>query len=207
VRQRLLLIGLILVLAIPLVLLLQDFTREVLLNEVLLFVWSLRVIIGSLPQLPIWLLFVILVFFIAVATLLGPRKPEPEPPRIREPCSGQVSFLATRLRRVAKGEYFRWDLARYVSGLVLDVVAYRERTTAARLRHRLRAGDLDVPPAIEDYLRTGQSPIYTLSANLASRVRRLFSPEARAPSIERDVEQAILFMEEQLEAHHDYRDR
>ena len=133
-RQRLLLVGLILLLAIPLVLLLQDFTREILLAEVLLFVWTLRVIIGSLPQLPIWLLFVILVLFIAVATLLGPRKPEPEAPRTGEPCLGQVGFLATRLRRVAKGEYFRWDLARYVSGLVLDVLAYRRRTTVPRLR-------------------------------------------------------------------------
>jgi hypothetical protein len=207
VRQRLLLIGLILLLAVPLVLLLQDFTREVLLAEVLFFIWTLRVILGSLPQLPIWLLFVILVFFIAAATLLGPRKPEPEAPRIGEPCPGQVGFLATRLRRVAKGEYFRWDLARYVSGLVLDVLAYRQRTTVARLRHRLRAGDLDVPPDIEAYLRTGQSPIYTLSASLASRVKRLFLPETWTPSIERDIEQAIHFMEDQLEAHHDYRDR
>jgi hypothetical protein len=207
VRQRLLLIGLVLLLAIPLVLLLRDFTRDVLLAEVLFFVWTLRVILGSLPQLPIWLLFVILVFFIAAATLLGPRKPEPETPRIGEPCLGQVGFLATRLRRVAKGEYFRWDLARYVSGLVLDVLAYRQRTTVARLRHRLRAGDLDVPPDIEAYLRTGQSPIYTLSASLASRVKRLFSPETWTPSIERDIELAIHFMEDQLEAHHDYRDR
>ena len=205
-RQRLLLIGLILLLAIPLVLLLRDFTRDVLLAEVLLFVWSLRVILGSLPQLPIWLLFVILVFFIAAVTLLGPRKPEPEAPQIGGPCPGQVGFLATRLRRVAKGEYFRWDLARYVSGLVLDVLAYRQRTTAARLRHRLRVGDLDVPPDIEAYLRAGQSPIYTLSANLASRVKRLFSPETWAPSIERDIEKAIHYMEDQLEAHHDYRD-
>jgi hypothetical protein len=207
VRQRLLLIGLILLLAIPLVLLLRDFTRDVLLAEVLFFVWTLRIIIGSLPQLPIWLLFVILVFFIAAATLIGPRKPEPSTHQTWEPCQGQVGFLATRLRRVAKGEYFRWDLARYVSGLVLDVLAYRQRTTAARLRHRLRAGDLDVPPDIEAYLRTGQSPIYTLSANLASRVKRLFSPETWTPSIERDIEKAIHFMEDQLEAHHDYRDR
>ena len=206
-RQRLLLIGLILLLAIPLVLLLRDFTRDVLLAEVLFFVWSLRIIIGSLPQLPIWLLFVILVFFIAAVTLIGPHKPEPETLRTGEPFPGQVGFLATRLRRVAKGEYFRWDLARYVSGLVLDVLAYRQRTTASRLRHRLRAGDLDVPPDIEAYLRTGQSPIYTLSANLASRVKRLFSPVTWTPSIEGDVERAIHFMEDQLEAHHDYRDR
>jgi hypothetical protein len=91
VRQRLLLIGLVLLLAIPLVLLLRDFTRDVLLAEVLFFVWTLRVILGSLPQLPIWLLFVILVFFIAAATLLGPRKPEPETPRIGEPCLGSTS--------------------------------------------------------------------------------------------------------------------
>jgi hypothetical protein len=207
VRQRLLLIGLTLLLAIPLVLLLRDFTRDVLLAEVMLFVWSLRVILGSLPQLPIWLLFVILVFFISAVTLLGPRKPEPEPPQIAGPCPGQVGFLATRLRRVAKGEYFRWDLARYVSGLVLDVLAYRQRTSAVRLRQRLRVGDLDVPPDIEAYLRVGQSPIYTLSANLASRVKRLFSPETWAPSIERDIEKAIHYMEDQLEAHDDYRDR
>ncbi len=206
-RQRLLLVGFILLLAIPLVLLLQDFTRDVLLAEVLLFIWSLRVIIGSLPQLPIWLLFVILVFFIAVATLLGPRKPEPEPQGTGEPCPGQVGFLATRLRRVARGEYFRWDLARYVSGLILDVLAHRQRTTVARLRHRLRAGDLDVPSAIEAYLRTGQSPIYTLSASLASRLRRLFSSATWTPSLERDIDKAISFMEDQLEARHDYRDQ
>lgn len=205
-RQRLLLIGLILLLAIPLVLLLRDFTREVLLSEVLLFVWSVRVIVGSLPQFPIWLLFVALVFFIAVATLLGPRRSEPEMPRPGEPCPGQVGFLATRLRRVASGEYFRWDLARYVSGLVLDVLAYRQRTTVARLRHRLRAGDLDVPPDIDAYLRAGQSPIYTLSASLTSRVRRLFSPVTWTPSIERDIEKATTFMEDQLEARHDYRE-
>lgn len=206
-RQRLLLIGLVLLLAIPIVLLLRDFTRDVLLVEILVFVWTMRIILGSLPQLPLWLLFVILILLIALVSLLGQRRPEPEAPPALERGPGQIRFLARRIRRVRKGEYFRWDLARYVSGLVLDVLAYRERTTAAQLRSRLRTEGVDAPPDIHSYLRSGQSPIHTLSASLASRLKHLFSAGTRTPSHDQDIEQAVQFMEDQLEAQHDHRHR
>jgi hypothetical protein len=206
-KQRLLLIGVVLLLAIPLVLLLRDFTREILLVEVLVFVWTMRIIFGSLPQLPLWLLFILLILFIAVVSMLGQRKPGPEPPRAEVRGPGQIHFLARRIRRVGKGEYFQWDLARYVSGLVLDVLAYRQRTSASQLRSRLRTEGVDAPPGIQTYLRAGQSPIYTLSANVASRLKHLFSPGTRNPPHDQDIEQAVQFMEDQLEAQHDHRDR
>ena len=206
-RRRLLLVGLVLLLALPLVLLLRDFTREVLLAEVLVFVWTMRIVLGSLPQLPLWLLFILLVLFLSLLSLLGQRKPAPEAPQPEVRGPGQIRFLGSRIRRAGKGEYFRWDLARYVSGLVLDVLAYRQRTTASQLRACLRTEGVDAPPDIQKYLREGHSPIYTLSANLSSRFRHLFSPGSRNPPHDQDIDQAVQFMEDQLEAQHDHRDR
>ena len=205
--RRLWLIGLVLLLAIPLVLILRDFTQDVLLIELLRVVWAVHLLLASLPQLPLWLFFVLIVLLIAVRSLIRGRRPQPEAPEADAEFQGRVSDLARQLYRVAEGEYFRWTFSRYLGTLAVDVLAHQQRITPEEITQRLRTERLHAPPEIEAYLRHGLVPMPTLSVSPLARLRQLLSPGAQAALLDRDVETVIRFLEDQLEVQHGHRNR
>jgi hypothetical protein len=202
-KRRWLLIGLVLLVTVLLLPVFRDFARDVLLPELWSVVLVVRIVFASLPQLPMWLLFVVLILFIAAASLLGPPGDIPErfdSPRDR---AGQVAVLAERIRRVGDGEYYRWDLARQLSTLILDVMAHDRRTSRTDLQRRLRTEQLGIPPEVMEYLRSGQAPIYTLSMLPFKRLRRILSAGARSDPLDPDVEHVVEYIEGLVEVEHD----
>lgn len=197
--RRLWLIGLVLLLAIPLVLLLREFTQDVLLIELLRVVWAARILLASLPQLPLWLFFVLIALLVAVRSLLRGGRPQPVAPEAEAEYQGRIFDLARRLRRIEEGDYFRWHFSRYLGTLTIDVLAHQQRITPEEIRQRLRTERLDAPPEIQAYLRQGLIPIHTLSVNPLSKLRRLLSPGVQAAPLDEDVETVIRFLEDQLE--------
>ena len=85
------------------------------------------------------------------------------------------------------------------------MLAYTEQTSVAQLKKRLEKDSLDAPPGVESYIRSGQAPIYSLSASLAGRFGRFLSSGPGLAAAEQDVERIVEFMEEQLEAVDDSR--
>lgn len=202
-KKRWWILGFVVLLAIPLVWLLKDWVREVVLAEILTTAWIVGLRISTLPQAPIWILFVLIVIYLALRTLFPrtPLPPEPLPPL--PPHVGELRSLAKRIERSAEGDYFRWDLARHVGGVMIDSLAYRRRTSRAEIRQQLRAGQLDVPPVIHRFLLVGMAPIYTLSSGLVTRFRHLFAAEAAVPTLDQDMEQIVQYLEDLLEVSHD----
>jgi hypothetical protein len=180
-----------------------DFARHVLLPELWSVVQVVRIVFASLPQLPMWLLYIVLILFLAAASLLGPPDESSERGVSLPERPGQVVVLAERLRRVREGKYYRWDLARELSTLILDVLAHDQRTSRAELQRLLRTEQLDVPPAIMDYLRSGQAPIYTLSMLPFAKLRRLLSAGTWNESLDPEVEQVVEYIEGLVEVQHD----
>ncbi|MFC2023251.1 hypothetical protein ACFLT5_00770 [Chloroflexota bacterium] len=205
-NKRWLLAGLVLLVTLLLLPLFRDFVRHVLLPEMWSTVIVVRVILASLPQLPMWLLFVVLILFLAAVSFLGPptRRSMEHIPVPGRP--GQVAVLSGRIRRVAEGEYYRWDLARHLSTLVLDVMAHDRRTTRADLQQRLRSDQFDVPPEVLDYLRSGQAPIYTLSMLPFAKLRRILTAGAWSEPVDQDLEHVLHYMEGLVEVQHDIGD-
>lgn len=199
-RKRLLAVVVVLLLTIPVALLLRNFTREVLLVEISRLAWAIGILIGSLPQTPIWGVLLAILLLIALRSL-GRRRARPGPGKAGgEPGPrGSVQVLTRWIQRSAQGEYFRWSLGQYLAKLTWDVMAQREHTTSGRLKERLRAGRLDVPPVIEQYMRTAQgrqlSAPTGLFAKLRARWQGIASPNTFDPALESVVE----FLEDQIQ--------
>jgi hypothetical protein len=111
---------------------------------------------------------------------------------------GQVLVLTRRIQKASKGDYFRWSLARYLGDLVCEVMAQRERATPEQLKRRLRAGRLDLPPGVRDYLEFGRVPLFATSAGLLSRLRARLGTGAQPPAFDPTLERVVEFLEEQL---------
>jgi hypothetical protein len=206
-RKRLLLLGLVLLLAAPLVLVLRDFAREAIVVPLLYVLWLGRLLFRSIPQPLLWSLFLTLVLFVAVRSLGrrggsagGMREAEEEYP-------GRVWVWARRIQLAARGDYSRWRLAHYLRKLILDVLAHRERLTPEQLKRRLGTGEVDAPPAVQAYLRAGLMLMPSGPIGLFSRLRQQLRSRARTSPLDADLESAVQFLENQLEVPHDRRNR
>jgi hypothetical protein len=196
-KTRLLLIGAILLLAIPLAYLLQDVTRQVFLVQILRITWTIRLLFESLPQTITWSILVAVALLIAVRSLMARPIPEQQPDRATEQL-GQVSTLTKRVQRSWELEYSRRSLARDMRALALEVLAYQHRTTAQQIRQDLRTGRLEMPPEIQAYLNMERWPIRMRPTNFLLRLRRRLSPRARAPQMDPELERIVQFLESQL---------
>jgi hypothetical protein len=198
-KRRLWLAGLILLLAVPLVLVVQEFVRDVLLVEVLRTLWIARILFESLPQLIVWGFLLLIVLLIAVKRLLLGMRFVQEAPGAEAASQGQVQHLTKRIRRASESAYSAWSLSRILGKLIVEVLAYRQAASSDLIKQRMRTRTLDVPAEIQSYLQGGLGSGFLDAIDLFSRLRqRLFaSPEAfRRPS---SLERIVQFLEEQLE--------
>jgi hypothetical protein len=197
--KRLLPILLVALLAIPLALALRDFARDVFVVELLRVLWAGRILFESLPQWPMWALFLVVLATIAAASLGRVTKPvqkkaEPEPVH-----QGQVQVLARWIRRTSQGSYFRWRLALYLGKLSWDVMAHQAHTTPQELKQRQRAGRLDLPPVVEQYLQSAQAIDSVAPDSLLSRLRARLGRGASSTAYDPALVSVIQFLEAELE--------
>jgi hypothetical protein len=197
-RKRWMLIAIILLLSIPLALLLRDFARDVFLRELWQVLWGTRILFDSLPQSPLWGLLLLILLAIAARSLsAGKKTPERQTGQVVK-TQGQVQLLAKWIERASKGGYFRQSLAQYLAGLAWDVMAYRERTTVAKLKERSSAGRMALPPVIEAYLGAAHPSGSSTWGDLLSRLRERLGPGDPASSLDPALEKAVEFLEDQV---------
>jgi hypothetical protein len=207
VRRRLLLLGLILLLAAPLVLVLRDFAREAIVVPFLYVLWLGRLLFRSIPQPLLWSLFLALALSVAARSLGRRERPARGTREAEAESPGRVRVWARRIQLAARGDYSRWRLAHYLRKLILDVLTHRERLTPEQLRRRLGTGEVVVPPAVQAYLRAGLMPMPSGPMGLLSRLRQRLRSRARTSPLDADLESAVQFLENQLEVSHDRRNR
>jgi len=206
-RRALLLLLIVALLALPLALALRDLSR-MLLTELLRFVWLVRQQLESIPQSTVWGLLLVITVMAGIGSLFGwSRAPLGQDANWAH-VSGQVRELSRWIRHAAEGPYSRWTLNRYVSNLLWEVMAYTERTTPRRLKQRFRSGDIELPPAVADYVESSNLLRPAAPANLWALLLRLRRSEAgrrtRPEAGPRpSVEEIVTFLEEQLEGAHD----
>lgn len=205
-RRVLLLLLIVAVLVLPMALALRDLSR-VMLTELMRLSWLVRQQLQALPQMTVWGLLLVVVLVAGVGSLFGwsQRRPGTDGGFARAP--GQVWELSRWILRAAEGRYFRWTLNRYIANLTWEVLAYRERTTPRRLKRRVRAGDIELPTAILDFVESSERLGPAESRSLWSLLRR--QPETTAHSEAKGLrarpglDEVVRFLEEQLEVEND----
>jgi hypothetical protein len=202
VRKVLLLLLLVALLALPLALAFRDISR-MLLTELLRLVWLTRRQLESLPQETVWGLLLVAVLVAAVGSLFGWSRLAPGVDAGPPDLPGHVQELSRWLHRAAAGPYFRWTLHRYLSNLLWEALAHRERSTPHRLKARFRAGDLDLPPVVDECLNSDALLRPATRRGLWARLRRRPEPRPSRTPLHPALEEVIRFLEEQLEVEHD----
>jgi hypothetical protein len=198
-RKRLLLVGLVLLLAVPLALALRTFAREVIVVPVLRILWLGYLFLQSIPQSFLWALLLVAALFISARSLIKSRMPTGEVRGEETDRPGQVTVWARRIRWMTHGGYFEWSLAQHLGRLFLAALAYREQLGRDQIRQYLQAGQLDMPPEIRAYLQAGLSPLPPATVGFLSRLLRRFRPGERPSPLNLDPEQVVRFLEEQSE--------
>ena len=207
--RRLLLAGLVLLLAIPIMFVLRGVAREMIVVPLLYFLWLGRLLWQSLPQALLWILFLALGLYLAAKSLSVGRDRTHRMRPVRKPAideagyPGSVAVWARRVELAGRREYYRWYLAQHLGRLAQEVLAYRARLAPDQVKSHqvLREDRLDVPPEIRAYFEAGQQltpPRRVRFPRLSRLASRLRSP-AESPPLDLDPERAIRFLERQLE--------
>lgn len=201
-RKALLLLLLLALLALPLALVLRDLS-QVLLIELMHMIWTVRQQLDSLPQETVWGLLLVVVLLVAAGSLFGRVRTSLEIDHGPMPPQGQVEELSRWIRRAAGGQYSRWTLNRYLSNLLWDVMAYRHHSTPPRLKRRFRAGEIQMPPLIAEYLESDSRLRRPQTTGFWARLLRRPRAQAARDRARPALEDVVRFLEEQLEVEHD----
>lgn len=202
-RRRLIVLGVILLISVPLTFILRGFTREVFLAFLMRLSWFAHLYIDSLPQPNLWAIFLSIAIVIAVLSLIKRKSSTKVTAEVEKPYWGRVHSLKQAIYPTSQGDYFKWRLAQYLLNLSIDALAHRERTTPERIKQRLMSRTLEAPSEIEAYLLTGLTPIFTKHTNLIERIKQTLGLTPRISPLDLDPERVVQFLEEQLEIEYD----
>jgi len=202
--RRALFLGLALAAAIGLAVLLRDLVREALVEPLAYLLWLVRLELESLPQAIAWVALIVIGLLLAGRSLVAGAAPARRAAPGERDYAGQVEATVRWLNLTTHGDYYKWRLAQRLSELALEALAQREQIGVEEARRRLDDGRLDVPPDIRAYLQAGLQPDY-----FGRLPRPRWRWRLRAPSSSLDLapETVVRFLETQLEAERDYRDR
>jgi hypothetical protein len=153
-RNRLLTLGLGLLLAGLIAAAARGAVREVIVVPLLLLVWDARQLLESLPQALPWTLLVGFAVVLAFTSLSGISLPTARRPA-QPQHNGRASAWVRLLRLTARDEYSRWRLAQRLAQTAVELLAAREGLTAQQARGRLADESLDIPAPVRSYLRAG----------------------------------------------------
>jgi hypothetical protein len=220
-RDRLLLLGLVLIVAIPLALVLSGFARQVIVVPLLYVVWVGRLLVQSIPQFFLWAGFLLIVLILAARSLRAQRSTTKRRRRAREGLegttgySGQVAVWARRVHLAAGGSYYyRWYLAQQLGKLAQDVLAYRRRLAPTQTRPFVTFSPegsgrgSDIPPEVRAYLEASWRATLPRPARLPfiSRLLHHLRLRPEISPLDLDPEQVVQFLERELEVGHQLED-
>lgn len=206
-RRWALAIVLLVFIALILMFLVRGLAMKLLVLPILYILWLLRFLLEGIPQPFFWFLAIFFFIRIVYPSLFGakriihsPQLPEGGPPE------GRVAFWLRRLTLAGTGQYSKWGMARNMAKLATDVLSYEDKITPGEVRERLQSGQYNLSPEIATYLRAGMSAQPPTSQSWW--VRFLWGLGIRQnrdaqPTLNVDMGQLLIFLENEMEVVHD----
>jgi len=202
-RKRMLVYGLVLVLAIPLAMGLQDFVRDTIVVPLLFIIWFAKLLLKSISQSYLWAIFLLLplVFFLkSVKRLSTPSHTMEKTPG---DVTGKVTIWAERLRNAEKEIHSDRSLKQHLGKLLDSILAYKIGKSPEQIR-RMKSGDHEVPSAIQAYFgdRGDNIPPAHFRSELGSFFRSWTGKRVNPP-FKKAAENVVKFLEDLLKVKHD----
>ncbi|MFZ1752095.1 MAG: hypothetical protein WBO46_00045 [Caldilineaceae bacterium] len=184
--RRYLPLALVLLITAILVISLDNFLQEMVIQPILFTLWFVGLVLSSLHQSVFWgvLLFVALVL---ILRSLGRSERLPKTvPEKRYPSQGQVRRWMGLLERAENQRFARWNLAQSLRKLTQDILSPDER------RDKQRAPiELTLPSDIADYFDAKLPP----AQSLGLRQRLQTKPSQPSHPLDLDPEVVVDFLE------------
>jgi len=193
-----LLAGAMLLIALPMVFLVDDFVRDIIVAPAAYFAWVFGVILGALPQSLLFAAVVAIGLIVAVRSLRPLRFPiwRTNPP-LATTRGGAVSRWRYRLDMLQTGKYSRLRFNQHLGQLITEVLAHDERLSRRAVVSRLNAGEIEVPDGIRLVVQSLSQP--ELAHSRRSLLRRmrdaLFPRPTESPT---DIAEFVSFLETHL---------
>lgn len=166
--------------------------------------------IENFPQDLLWFLFIGLIIFFAYKNLIRWRISWAENRYSRKYDHEHLDDLIDLIRNSHRSDFFRERLVRYLSELIIETLAYRQRLTPKEIKEHLYSGTLSLPQDIFDFLR---AVLETKNLVLTKREKgeKLIDHDS---SLKLDPLRVVEYLENQLkpnvvelEDYHDYKDQ
>jgi hypothetical protein len=196
-NNRLALPALILLLLGLLALVLTGAMQELVVIPLLYLFWLMRVLFESIPQVVLWIGFLVIVAIVAWRSLAGPRPV----PLARQPAPSSrapVAGWATIFERATHDDYARQMLAQRLGQLAFELQANQERPLSESIWQHLHDESLDFPPDVRAYFQAGVRMYQPLPTFWRRWWARISGQAPRADPLDLDPEQVVRFLEEQM---------
>ena len=153
VKQILILTGILIALAIPLMFMLEDFVRDAIVVPLSYQAWLVSVVVGAMPHSYFLAAAIALIVYVALRSLHGKRADsQPSRAATRE-SEGHVKAWIERLELVNRGAYSKQRFDHHIGHFLLRLTAHEQRLSLRETIRRITAGDLDFPPELDPYLK------------------------------------------------------
>lgn len=189
-------------LSVLLMLGLRNFVRDALALPLSYILWLAGLIFDSIPQIWCWTGLLAAVLVIAMRSLDRERRPPAAtPPQSTRVPLGRITVWTERITMLLRGKYSRHRFGYFIGKLILDVLSHEERLSLRDIERRLERGELELPPAVRDYLFSRLKPgVIGAPPSLLVRLKRLLGLEKPLTvELNAELESIIKFLEDQLE--------
>jgi hypothetical protein len=158
--------------------------------------WFLNLYYQTIPELLIWIGFLVLIGIIIITNLVGePRRPV-RIPGVKKEFEGPVEKLSISLEKARRGSYYRWRVAHRVAKIARELLAQREGLELGQVHaKRLTGQDWTPPRELDEYFQAG---LFNTFASFPRPRWWLMRPEPTP--LDLDVSEAVDYLETQLKA-------
>lgn len=199
-RRRLVLLGLAGLAVLVMAIFLRDTVEQLIIRPAAYLFWWLGVYYRFLPQPLLWFGLVLLFLYLSFGNLAGQIKWFRRQIPLYRSTQGPLEEFAAQIERRQSGVFFKWQVARHLGDLALDLQELRQHTRRRALDFGPRAAP-EVRQFLDLALKTSFSD-YPLQAGWP-----LPAPFRALPPtpFDLDLEPVIAYLESQLESNDDFK--
>jgi len=181
--------------------LLRDVVEKLILRPAAYLFWSLMLFYRFIPQPVLWLLLVLAMLYLTLGSFAG----KLECPRLHSQkvrlVRGPLDELAMQIERKAGGIYFKWQIARILGEIAMDLQDLRQHMR----RRKLNFDESAVSPEVRQYLEAGLNTSfsdYPMSGGLPLPGKLKSVPST---PFDGDIGPVLDYLESQMENTDDFR--
>jgi hypothetical protein len=195
-NRRLILLGIIFLVAAGLAYYLEDLVRSILFEPLSYLLWGLNLVYLSIAQLVYWVLLVIGVTLMAFGSLYGGGRTRKQVEDEKITLQGPLQTTAGQISRTGRGVYYQWIIANRLGKLATSILTLRTGK-AEYLGDEIDAEDWKPPDEVAAYLVSG------LTRTFADFPRRRWYFRPQKTPFDIDLDQVTTYLESQMENQRD----